>query len=62
LTEVAVLAADSLRADILAKAAMIGGRRDGLGLLERADIAGAVAVTERGRLIVLPASSGDGAA
>jgi thiamine biosynthesis lipoprotein len=58
LAEVAVLGSDSLRSDILAKAAIIGGRRDGLGLLERAGIEGAVAVTERGRLIVLPGSGG----
>ena len=58
LSEVTVLTSSALRADILAKTAVIGGRRDGLALLERAGIDGAVAIGERGTPIVLPASPG----
>jgi thiamine biosynthesis lipoprotein len=49
-----VIAGSALRAEALAKAAVIAGSYDGLALLERARVAGAVMLTERGEAIALP--------
>jgi thiamine biosynthesis lipoprotein len=49
-----VIAGSALRAEALAKAAVIAGRVDGLALLERARVRGAVVLTAAGEVLALP--------
>jgi FAD:protein FMN transferase len=49
-----VIAGTALRAESLAKAAVIAGSVEGFALLERARIRGAVVLTERGETLALP--------
>lgn len=49
-----VIAGSALRAEALAKAAVIAGAFEGLALLERARVRGAVLLTDRGEVIALP--------
>jgi len=49
-----VVCASALRAEVLAKTAVIAGSVDGLALLERAGVRGAVILTERGETLALP--------
>jgi thiamine biosynthesis lipoprotein len=49
-----VVCGSALRAEALAKAAAIAGAVDGLALLERAGVDGAVLLTERGETLALP--------
>jgi FAD:protein FMN transferase len=49
-----VIAGSALRAEALAKAAVIAGRDDGFALLERAHVAGAVLLTTSGDVLALP--------
>lgn len=49
-----VIAGSALRAEALAKAAVIAGAFEGLALLERARVRGAVILTERGETLALP--------
>ncbi len=49
-----VVCGSALRAEVLAKTAVIGGSVDGLALLERAGVRGAVILTERGETLALP--------
>jgi FAD:protein FMN transferase len=49
-----VVCGSALRAEALAKAAVIAGTVDGLALLERAGVHGAVLLTERGETLALP--------
>jgi thiamine biosynthesis lipoprotein len=49
-----VVCGSALRAEALAKAAVIAGSVDGLALLERAGVCGAVILTERGETLALP--------
>jgi thiamine biosynthesis lipoprotein len=49
-----VVCGSALRAEVLAKTAVIAGSVDGLALLERADVQGAVILTERGETLALP--------
>ncbi len=49
-----VVAGSALRAEALAKAAVISGSVAGLALLERARVVGAVVLTERGETLALP--------
>ena len=49
-----VVCGSALRAEALAKAAVIAGAVDGLALLERAGVAGAVILTEVGETLALP--------
>ena len=51
-----VVCGSALRAEALAKAAVIGGSIDGLALLERAGVRGAVILTERGETLALPST------
>ena len=46
----------ALRAEALAKAAVIGGSVDGLALLERAGVRGAVVLTDRGETLASPST------
>jgi thiamine biosynthesis lipoprotein len=49
-----VVCGSALRAEALAKAAVIAGKIDGLALLERAGVRGAVILTEGGETLALP--------
>jgi len=49
-----VVAGSALRAEALAKAVIIAGSRQGLALLERARVRGAVLLTESGEVLALP--------
>ena len=49
-----VVCGSALRAEALAKTAVIAGSRDGLALLERAGVKGAVILTESGETLALP--------
>jgi thiamine biosynthesis lipoprotein len=49
-----VIAGSALRAEALAKAAVIAGRNRGIALLERARVLGAVILTEQGETLALP--------
>jgi FAD:protein FMN transferase len=49
-----VVCGSAVRAEALAKAAIIAGTTDGLALLERAGVAGAVILTESGETLALP--------
>jgi thiamine biosynthesis lipoprotein len=49
-----VVCGSALRAEVLAKTAVIAGSVDGLALLERAGVQGAVILTERGETLALP--------
>jgi len=49
-----VIAGSALRAEVLAKAAVIAGSGAGLALLERARVQGAVILTDRGEVMALP--------
>jgi thiamine biosynthesis lipoprotein len=49
-----VVCGSALRAEALAKAAVIAGTVDGLALLERAGVWGAVILTQRGETLALP--------
>jgi thiamine biosynthesis lipoprotein len=49
-----VVAGSALRAEALAKAAVIAGSLDGLALLDRAGVRGAVILTEGGETLALP--------
>jgi len=49
-----VVCGSALRAEVLAKTAVIAGSVDGLALLERAGVRGAVILTERGETLALP--------
>ncbi len=49
-----VVAGTALRAEALAKAAVIAGSAAGLALLERARVFGAIVLTERGEILALP--------
>jgi thiamine biosynthesis lipoprotein len=49
-----VVCGSAVRAEALAKAAVILGTIDGLAMLERAGVAGAVVLTERGETLSLP--------
>jgi len=49
-----VVCGSALRAEALAKAAVIAGTVDGLALLERVGVAGAVILTEGGETLALP--------
>ena len=49
-----VVCGSALRAEALAKAAVIAGSTDGLALLERAGVKGAVILTESGETLALP--------
>jgi len=49
-----VVCGSALRAEVLAKTAVIAGSVDGLALLERAGVRGAVILTERGETHALP--------
>jgi thiamine biosynthesis lipoprotein len=49
-----VVAGSALRAESLAKAAIIAGSVDGFALLERARVRGAVLVTSNGEVRALP--------
>jgi thiamine biosynthesis lipoprotein len=49
-----VVCGSALRAEVLAKTAVIAGSVHGLALLERADVQGAVILTERGETLALP--------
>ena len=51
-----VVCGSALRAEALAKAAIIGGSVDGLALLERTGVRGAVILTERGETLALPST------
>jgi FAD:protein FMN transferase len=51
-----VVCASALRAEALAKAAIISGSVDGLALLERAGVQGAVILTDRGETLALPST------
>ena len=51
-----VVCGSALRAEALAKAAVIAGSIDGLALLERAGTRGAVILTERGETLALPST------
>jgi thiamine biosynthesis lipoprotein ApbE len=53
-TQATVIAGSALRAEALAKAAVIAGSAGGLALLERAGVRGAVVLTERGETLALP--------
>jgi len=44
----------ALRSEALAKTAVIAGSVDGMALLERAGVQGAVILTERGETLALP--------
>ena len=48
------MAGSALRAEALAKAAVIAGSLYGLALLERADVRGAVLLTTSGEVMALP--------
>lgn len=52
--QASVVCGSALRAEALAKAAVIAGSLDGLALLERAGVRGAVLLTERGEALTLP--------
>jgi hypothetical protein len=45
-----------VRAEALAKAAVIAGSAEGLALLERAGIAGAILLTDRDEVLALPST------
>jgi thiamine biosynthesis lipoprotein len=49
-----VVCGSALRAEVLAKTAVIAGSAEGLALLERAGVRGAVILTERGETLALP--------
>jgi FAD:protein FMN transferase len=49
-----VVCGSALRAEVLAKTAVIAGSVDGLALLERAGVQGAVILTEQGETLALP--------
>jgi thiamine biosynthesis lipoprotein len=49
-----VVCGSALRSEALAKAAVIAGSVDGMALLERAGVQGAVILTERGETLALP--------
>ena len=49
-----MIAGSALRAEALAKAAVIAGSFEGFALLERARVQGAVILTERGETLALP--------
>jgi thiamine biosynthesis lipoprotein ApbE len=49
-----VVAGSALRAEALAKAAVIAGSVEGFALLERAHVRGAVILTDRGEALALP--------
>jgi thiamine biosynthesis lipoprotein len=49
-----VIAGSALRAEALAKAAVIAGSFEGLALLGRARVKGAVLLTDRGEVMALP--------
>ena len=51
-----VVCGSALRAEALAKAVVIAGSIDGLALLERAGVPGAVILTERGETLALPST------
>lgn len=51
-----VVCGSALRAEALAKAAVISGSADGLALLERAGVQGAVVLTDRGDTLALPST------
>jgi thiamine biosynthesis lipoprotein len=51
-----VVAGSALRAEALAKAALIAGSANGLRLLERAGVRGAVLLTAEGEVLALPAT------
>jgi thiamine biosynthesis lipoprotein len=51
-----VVAGSSLRAEALAKAAVIAGSVEGFALLERARVRGALLLTDRGEVLALPST------
>jgi thiamine biosynthesis lipoprotein len=51
-----VVCGSALRAEVLAKTAVIAGSVDGMALLERAGVQGAVILTERGETLALPST------
>ncbi len=51
-----VVAGSSLRAEALAKAAVIAGTVEGFALLERARVRGAILLTDRGEVLALPST------
>jgi len=51
-----VVCGSALRAEALAKAAVISGSVEGFALLERAGVQGAVVLTDRGETLVLPST------
>jgi thiamine biosynthesis lipoprotein len=51
-----VVAGSSLRAEALAKAAVIAGAVEGFALLERARVRGALLLTDRGEVLALPST------
>ncbi len=51
-----VVCGSALRAEVLAKVAVIAGSVDGLALLERAGVRGAVILTDRGETLALPST------
>jgi FAD:protein FMN transferase len=51
-----VVCSSALRAEALAKAAVISGSAEGLALLERAGVQGAVMLTDRGETLALPST------
>jgi thiamine biosynthesis lipoprotein len=54
IVQATVIAGSALRAESLAKAAVIAGSVDGFALLERAGVRGAILLTERGEAFALP--------
>jgi thiamine biosynthesis lipoprotein len=54
--QVTVVAGSSLRAEALAKAAVIAGAVEGFALLERARVRGALLLTDRGEVLALPST------
>jgi thiamine biosynthesis lipoprotein len=51
-----VVSGSTLRAEALAKAAVIAGSAEGLALLERAGVAGAILLTDRDEVLALPST------
>ena len=51
-----VVCGSALRAEVLAKVAVIAGSVDGLAVLERAGVRGAVILTDRGETLALPST------
>jgi thiamine biosynthesis lipoprotein len=56
IVQATVIAGSTLRAEALAKAAVIAGRDAGFALLERSHVQGAVLVTDTGEVLALPST------